>query len=118
MKREPVKYIWDAAKARYNKGTECYICGATEDLDFHHYNSISEMCKRWMMKNKYTPQQAVDNREQFIEEHHTQMYEDTVTLCNTHHTTLHKIYGVHPSLGTAKKQARWVERQRAKHGLV
>ena len=118
MKRDPVKYIRDAAKSRYPKGTECRICGSTEELDFHHYNSISEMCRRWASRNRYTPQQIVDNREDFIEEHHKQMYEDTVTLCHDHHLALHKIYGAHPVLGTAKKQERWVQRQREKHGLV
>jgi hypothetical protein len=41
-----------------------------------------------------------------------------VTLCHTHHLKLHSIYGKDPSLGTAKKQMRWVEIQREKHGLV
>ena len=118
MKREPVKYIRDAAKSKYQKGTECEICADTSDLDFHHYNSISEMVKRWMFYNKLTPEQAVEQRQDFIKEHHSQMYDETVTLCHNHHLALHKIYGVHPALGTAKKQQRWVQRQREKHGLV
>ena len=37
LKRDLVKYVRDKAKSKYNKGTECFICGVTENLDFHHY---------------------------------------------------------------------------------
>ena len=57
-------------------------------------------------------------RDDFIEEHHAELYEHTVTLCHTHHLQLHSIYGKDPGLGTAKKQARWVQIQREKYGLV
>ena len=36
LKRDPVKYIRDKAKSRYEKASECYICGADTELDFHH----------------------------------------------------------------------------------
>jgi len=31
---------------------------------------------------------------------------------------LHKVYGRNPALTTAKKQMRWVQIQRDKHGMV
>jgi hypothetical protein len=53
-----------------------------------------------------------------VEEHHKEVYDETVTLCHDHHQKLHSIYGRNPRLSTAKKQAAWVEKQRAKNGLV
>ena len=46
LKRDPVKYVRDRAKARYKKGKECEICGVTENLDFHHYYSLSPLFKQ------------------------------------------------------------------------
>ena len=40
LKRDPVKYIRDKAKSRYEKASECYICGVDTELDFHHYYSL------------------------------------------------------------------------------
>ena len=57
-------------------------------------------------------------REDFIEDHHDELYVHAVTLCHTHHRQLHKVYGRDPGLGTANKQKRWVEIQREKHGMV
>ena len=37
LKRDAVKYVRDKAKSKYEKGTECHICGETEQLDFHHF---------------------------------------------------------------------------------
>ena len=47
-----------------------------------------------------------------------ELYDDTVTLCHSHHLLLHSLYGRNPSLGTATKQMNWVEIQREKHGMV
>lgn len=119
LKRDLVKYIRDKAKSGYEKGTECYICGSDEELDFHHYCSISEMLSLWMKKNKLnlkTVDDILEHREAFIEEHYDQMYNQTVTLCHEHHLKLHTIYGRNPILATAGKQSRWVTRQREKHG--
>ena len=41
--RDLVKYVRDKAKSKYNKGTECFICGVTENQDFHHYNGLTEL---------------------------------------------------------------------------
>ena len=47
-----------------------------------------------------------------------ELYEDTVTLCHSHHMKLHSIYGKRPKLIHAEKQKRWVEKQRDKYGMV
>jgi hypothetical protein len=118
LKRDVVKYIRDKAKARYEKGTECRICGDTENLDFHHFYSLSPLLYRWILKNKLNSENVMEFRDRFIEEHAAELYEHAVTLCHSDHQRLHSIYGKDPGLGTAKKQARWVEIQREKNGLV
>ena len=65
-----------------------------------------------------TAEAAFEWRDVFIEEHRKELYDDAVTLCHDHHLKLHSIYGKNPSLATAGKQARWVEKQRIKHGMV
>lgn len=122
LKRDWVKYIRDGAKARYEKANECYICGTTEDLDFHHYSTISILASNWLRDNEIKVETAEDAffwRDKFIEEHQFELYEDAITLCRPHHEALHKIYGKNPKLVHSKKQARWVQRQRDKHrGMV
>jgi len=118
LKRDIVKYIRDKAKSKYEKGTECYICGSQENLDFHHFYSLSPLLHKWVKEEKVLPEDVLEFRDTFIEEHWVELYEETVTLCHDHHLQLHSIYGKDPSLGTAKKQERWVEIQREKHGMV
>lgn len=121
LKRDIVKYIRDKAKSQYKKGDACQICGIREELDFHHYCSVSEMVSAWISKNKLkitTADEIMFHRDKFIEEHYDQMYNQTVTLCHKHHLKLHTIYGRNPKLVTAPKQARWVQKQREKNGLV
>ena len=118
LKRDLVKYIRDKAKARYEKGTECHICGTKENLDFHHYNSLSPLLHKWVKENKLKAEDVLEFRDRFIEEHMVELYDETVTICHEHHLKLHSIYGKNPSLATAKKQARWVGIQRDKHGMV
>ena len=118
LKRDIVKYIRDKAKNKYDKGSECYICGATERLDFHHYNTLAPLVHRWVRENDLNPMYVLAFREDFIEDHHDELYVHAVTLCHTHHRQLHKVYGRDPGLGTADKQKRWVEIQREKHGMV
>jgi hypothetical protein len=117
LKRDCVKYIRDRAKARYEKGTECYICGETSELDFHHFYSLSPLLNRWIIKNRLDPEAVLEFRDRFIREHEAELYEHTVTLCHSHHLKLHSIYGRNPALGTAKKQMRWASIQREKNGL-
>jgi hypothetical protein len=117
--RDEVKYIRDYSKSQYNKGTQCYICGATEDLHFHHYYSLSQLYNKWKAANKiivHSVDEMLAVRERFHMEHKKEIYEDTVTLCKHHHADcLHKVYGASPPLHTAEKQKRWVELQREKH---
>lgn len=119
LKRDPVKYIRDAIKSKYIKDEECYICGDTEELQFHHFYSVSELWNKWSMKNKITINDVDDilqARDDFLKDHYDEMVYEAVTLCsNCHNNKLHKIYGKSPSLGTAKKQKRWVDIQRNKH---
>ena len=124
LKRDPVKYIRDRAKSKYEKGSECHICGADTELDFHHFYTLAPLLREWLkVKQKerpahYTDEYIVIWRDEFIEDKWAELYEHTVTLCHTHHLELHRLYGRNPALVTAKKQMRWVEIQRDKHGMV
>ena len=118
LKRYAIKYVRDRAKSRYEKGTECEICGSTSDLDFHHFYSLAQLLDRWIKRKKYDENDVIDWRDEFIAEHESELYEKAVTLCHEHHMKLHSIYGRDPTLATAKKQERWVGIQRDKHGLV
>ena len=118
LKRDLVKYVRDRAKSRYKKGIECYICGETSNLDFHHFSSLSPLLYGLVKKHKKVPEEVLEFRDEFIQEHTAELYEHTVTLCHEHHLKLHSIYGKDPSLATAKKQEKWVEIQRSKHGMV
>ena len=121
LKRDLVKYVRDKAKSQYKKDTECYICGSQENLDFHHYNGLTELLDIWLRKNKLIITEEADIlnlRERFIEEHSKELYDEAVTLCHEHHLQLHSIYGKRHKVVTARKQARWVGIQREKHGMV
>ncbi len=117
LKRDPVKYIRDKAKSKYAKDTECRICGAATKLDFHHYNTVAILVHKWFKDKGYDPELVLAYREEFIEEHQTELYDEAVTLCHPHHLELHRVYGKDPALITAPKQQRWVEKQRIKHGM-
>lgn len=115
--RDPVKFVRDRAKSRYNKDTICAISGSTENLDFHHYYSLTPLFTIWARKNKYsikTDDEVIAVRDQFIAEHEYELFEAAVTLTHEWHMRLHKVYGKAPSLVTAHKQMRWVEKQRVK----
>jgi len=121
LKRDLVKYVRDKAKSKYKKETNCYICGSIENLDFHHFNGLTELLESWLRKKKIQITEEKDIlilREQFIAEHIVELYDEAVTLCHEHHLKLHSIYGKRPRLITAKKQVRWVGIQRNKHGMV
>jgi len=121
LKRDLVKYVRDRAKSKYQKSTDCFICGSEENLDFHHFYGLTELLDIWLVKNKIiisTAEDIMDVRDTFIEEHMTELYDEAVTLCHTHHLKLHSIYGKRPKLVTAQKQKRWVGKQRDKNGMV
>lgn len=121
FKRDLVKYVRDKAKSRYQKSNNCYICGETENLDFHHFFGLTELLEKWLRTNKIvveTEEDILDVRETFIQIHKKELYDEAVTLCHLHHLRLHSIYGKRPALITAMKQKRWVEKQRVRHGMV
>lgn len=121
LKRDLVKYVRDKAKSQYKKATNCYICGSTENLDFHHFYGLTELLEWWMKEQKVvieTEEDILRLREQFIADNKEKVYDHAVTLCHMHHLRLHNIYGKRPKLITAKKQEKWVEIQRTKHGMV
>lgn len=119
LRRDEVKYIRDLAKKSYKKGNECYICLTTENLQFHHFYSISLLWNKWKIQNDVkidTLEDIIKYREVFKEVHHRELYEETITLCKFHHMDrLHKVYGRTPALSTAEKQKRWCEIQKSKN---
>lgn len=116
--RDPIKYVRDRAKSRYNKGSQCEICETTESLDFHHYYTMTPLFNKWCKLKGYTVK-VVDDilkiRDEFILEEEDKVYNQTVTLCHTHHMKLHSVYGKDPALFTADKQKNWVKIQKEKH---
>ena len=121
LKRDLVKYVRDKAKSKYKKDTHCYICGSTENLDFHHFYGLTELLESWLKERDVTvetEEQILELREIFIKENEDKVYKQAVTLCHMHHLKLHNIYGKRPKLLTANKQQNWVEIQRKKYGMV
>ena len=124
LKRDPVKYIRDRAKSKYEKGSECRICGKKIKLDFHHFHTLAPLLRKWLSEKQklrpdhYTDEYLIIWRDEFIDDNWAELYTETVTLCHDHHLKLHSIYGRNPPLHTAEKQKRWVEIQREKYGLV
>lgn len=117
LSRDPVKLVRDKAKASYPEVTHCAICGSTEDLELHHFHSLTNLLEKWAKDNgiNLTSDEEVKAvREHFIASHHRELYELVVTLCNKHHVALHLVYGSKPLKGTEQKQANWVEKQRIK----
>lgn len=121
LKRDRIKYIRDKAKARYEKGSECRICGSQVRLDFHHFYTLTPLLNKWLKEKEalrpehYTDEYIVIWRDEFIDENWAELYEETVTLCHDHHLKLHSIYGKNPPLHSAPKQKKWVEIQREKN---
>lgn len=116
--RIPVKWVRDKAKAAYDKKDTCYICGTGVDLELHHLRSVTILLDMWAQVKGYdisTDDGILAVRDQFIAEHHKEIYLDVFTLCNRHHVKLHSIYGKKPALHTADKQARWIELQKTKN---
>ena len=116
-KRIPVKHVRDKAKAAYEKQDHCYICSTKEDLELHHFHSITILLDVWAKVNKYdisTDEGILAVRDEFIAEHRTELYDLVRTLCNKHHVNLHKIFGKAPDPKSVQRQERWVDIQRDK----
>jgi hypothetical protein len=115
--RIPVKWVRDKAKAAYDKKEYCYICNTCNDLELHHTRSITILLETWAERKNYdisTDDGILAVRDEFIAEHHKELYIDVFTLCNRHHVMLHGIYGKKPALHTSDKQIRWIEIQKTK----
>ena len=68
LKRDKIKYIRDRAKSAYVKDEECYICGGTESLDFHHFLSVTELLDKWIKVKKLvilTAEDMMEMRDEF-----------------------------------------------------
>lgn len=121
-KRIPVKWLRDGAKSAYEKQGSCYICGTTEELELHHLRSMTILLESWAKANNYdisTDEGILAVRDEFIQQHHKELYEEVYTLCNKHHVKLHGVYGKKPASHTAEKQIRWIELQKNKaNGVV
>lgn len=118
QKRIPVKWIRDKAKSAYTKLNSCFICGVSEDLELHHLHSITRLLDKYALQHNLdlaTDQVVLEIREEFINQHYTEIYELVYTLCNKHHVKLHSVYGKSPSEQTVPKQKLWIETQRNKH---
>jgi len=116
--RIPVKWVRDKAKAAYEKKSECFICEKTQDLELHHLHSVTILLERWAEQKGYdisTDEGILAVRDEFIEEHHVELYDQVYTLCNPHHVALHGVYGKAPKPGSEAKQARWIGIQREKY---
>jgi 5-methylcytosine-specific restriction endonuclease McrA len=117
-KRIPVKWVRDRAKAAYEKKTECCVCGSAADLELHHLHSVTILLDKWSEAKGYdisTDAGILAVRDEFIDEHRVELYDQVYTLCNRHHVALHSVYGKAPRPGSEPKQAHWIETQRAKH---
>ena len=117
-KRIPVKWVRDRAKAAYDKKDRCYICDGNRDLELHHLHSITILLEMWADRKGYdisTDDGILAVRDEFISEHHAELYDQVYTLCNPHHVALHAVYGKAPQQGSEPKQQRWIELQRQKH---
>lgn len=116
-KRIPVKWVRDRAKAAYEKKSCCYICDSTQDLELHHLHSVTILLDKWAQARGYdisTDDGILAVRDEFIAEHHCELYDQVYTLCNRHHVALHGVYGKAPRPGSEPKQSHWIESQRAK----
>lgn len=121
-KRTAIKWIRDGIKQKYKKGSCCEICGTTDGLEFHHYHTVAFLLENYAKAHGLslsTKEEILAMRDEFYKTHWHELVEDAVTLCNTHHVLLHRIYGQKPLLSTADKQKHWVQKQYEKaNGLV
>jgi len=116
-KRVAVKHIRDGIKSRYKKDCKCSICGTDENLELHHYTTVSTLFKNYVEEHNIpvtTDEEVVAMRDGFYAMYEYELIDFTVTLCADHHRKLHSIYGREPPLHTAEKQERWVKKQRDK----
>lgn len=114
--RTLIKLIRDGVKSQYKYANCCEICKTTEKLELHHYFTIFFLLEKFMKTHKEpsSDEERKLFRELFINQYYKELVEETVTLCEGHHTKLHKIYGSKPFLHTASKQRSWISKQHDK----
>lgn len=116
-KRTAIATMRDGIKAHYKKDSFCAICNSSNDLELHHYNTVSLLVKNFAKEFQldFNDENIVlSNRTAFYDKYWHELVEDTVTLCFEHHKLLHKIYTKEPPLSTANKQKNWVEKKKNK----
>lgn len=116
-KRTAIALMRDGIKANYKKGSCCEICNSDQELELHHYHTVSLLVKSFAKEFQldFTDEEVVlSNRTAFYEKYWEQLVEDTVTLCAEHHKLLHKVYTKEPPLFTSSKQKNWVQKQKEK----
>lgn len=108
-----IKFIRDGVKSNYPKPEPCAICDSSDNPEFHHYFTIFFLVEEF--KKEYGEiVNKEDFREKFISKYYNYLVNETVYLCEQHHTLLHKIYGSRPALFTAQKQKDWIIKQNKK----
>lgn len=120
LKRIEVKYVRDGIKAYYPKKYNCKICNTTEELENHHYRTVTRVWHAWLKEKGIRITDAehiMEIRYDFYKDHWDDLIKEVVCLCKKHHSYLHVVYGKDPMLSTAEKQKRWVAKQRDKYGL-
>ena len=116
-KRVATKHIRDGIKSQYNKGSCCEICSSSQELELHHYNTVSLLLKNYAKENGIpisTDDEVLAMRDDFYKVFKHELIVDTVTLCHDHHVDLHKLYSQEPPLSTASKQRHWVQTKNAR----
>jgi len=117
LKRFPVKYIRDYLKKHYLIKTNCYICDKTTDLETHHLYSISDLFNQWLDKQQIKEINSVEEimraRVVFAEQYAKELApENHYTLCKSHHTALHSLFGQNYDLYLVEKVKKWIEVKR------
>ncbi|EBS4928546.1 hypothetical protein JM746_000062 [Shigella sonnei] len=116
-KRDAISLMRDGIKSQYKKDSQCAICGCAEELELHHYHTVSLLVKKFAkeLQLDFTDEEIVlSNRTAFYDRYRHELVEDTVTLCVHHHQLLHKVYTKEPPLFSANKQKVWVQKQKDK----
>lgn len=117
FKRDAISLMRDGIKSQYKKASCCAICDNDQDLELHHYHTVSLLVKKFAKENQLDfndSEVVLSNRTAFYDQYRHELVDDTVTLCVIHHQLLHKVYTKEPPLFSANKQKVWVERQREK----
>ena len=115
--RAAIRLVRDGIKSKYEYAECCEVCGTVEDLELHHPNTVSLLFFDWCASRGFdhrnaSKEEIMNIREDFYKDYYFELVEDVMTLCNTHHKSLHKVYGSQPPLSTAPKQREWVKRIR------